>query len=360
MEHDDARTARTDWQALFKELTELPRTLRGGPGHHGPRSDHFDGQRFFNPGARAGKSLAELWRWQRTRAQVPWPPWRDYQSVANPPASLNAGELAVTFINHMTCLVQMAGLTLITDPVYSMRASPVQWAGPRRVHAPGLPFERLPRIDLVFVSHNHYDHMDLPTLKRLARAHAPLFVTGLGNGSFLREQGIANVLELDWWGQAILPQAILMFTPAQHWSSRGLGGRNRTLWGGLWVSAGERTLYFSGDTGYTPLFAQLRRHRGAPDLALLPIGAYEPRWFMCDQHMNPEEAVRAHQDLGARNSIGTHFGCFQLTDEGIDEPVIDLDRARREQGLTPGEFHAPAPGETLLWRPGVRVLHVVA
>ena len=360
MENSDASTARTDWQAIWKELSELPQTLRGGPGYHGPRSDHFDGQRFFNPGARAGKGLAELLRWQRTRTPVPWPAWRDHQIVANPPASLNAGELAVTFINHMTCLVQMAGLTLITDPVYSMRASPVQWAGPRRVHAPGLAFARLPHIDVVFVSHNHYDHMDLPTLKRLARVHNALFVTGLGNGAFLRQQGIANVLELDWWGQAILPQAILMFTPAQHWSNRGLGGRNRTLWGGLWVSAGERTLYFSGDTGYTSVFAQLRQHRGSPDLALLPIGAYEPRWFMCDQHMNPEEAVRAHQDLGARNSIGTHFGCFQLTDEAIDEPVIDLDRARRQQGLSPGEFHAPQPGETLLWRPGVRALHVIA
>jgi L-ascorbate metabolism protein UlaG (beta-lactamase superfamily) len=359
MKKDDANANPGNLRALLAELGSLPQSMRGGPGYHGPRSTHFDGERFFNPGARAGKTLGEFLRWQRTRAQVPWPQWRDYQVVANPPASVNPGEVAVTFINHMTCLVQLAGFTLITDPVYSMRASPVQWAGPKRVHAPGLPFERLPRIDVVFVSHNHYDHLDLPTLQRLARAQTPLFVTGLGNGSFLREQGIANVLELDWWGQAILSHAVLMFTPAQHWSNRGLGGRNRTLWGGLWVNAGQRTVYFSGDTGYTPLFAELRRHRGAPDLALLPIGAYEPRWFMCDQHMNPREAVRAHMDLGARNSVGTHFGCFQLTDEGIDEPIIDLDRARRAQGLTPGDFYAPQPGETLLWRPATRALHVV-
>src|ERR1700722_5012930 len=192
MERRDADATAPNWREVLAELGDLPQSMRGGPGYHGPRSDHFDGEHFFNPGARAGKSFSEFLRWQRTRAQVPWPQWRDYRVVANPPASVNVGEVAVTFINHMTCLVQMAGLTLITDPVYSMRASPVQGAGPRRVHAPGLPFERLPRIDVVFVSHNHYDHMDLPTLKRLARAQAALFVTGLGNGSFLREQGIPN------------------------------------------------------------------------------------------------------------------------------------------------------------------------
>jgi hypothetical protein len=242
MEKSDANAGTPGWREVLSELRALPGSLRGGPGYRGQRSNHFDGQRFFNPGAGAGKSLGELWRWQRTRIPKAWPYWRDFPAAPNLPASVGTGEVAVTFINHMTCLIQLVGLTVLTDPVYSLRASPLQWAGPRRVHAPGLRYEQLPHIDIVFVSHNHFDHMDLPTLKRLARTHAPLFVTGLGNGAFLREQGVANVLELDWWGQAILPRATLMFTPAQHWSNRGLGGRNRTLWGGLWVSAGERSV----------------------------------------------------------------------------------------------------------------------
>ena len=350
------------WREWLAELRDLPATLRGGPGYRGPRSDHFDGQRFFNPGASAGKGLRDVLRWMSTREPAPWPPWRDLQLEARLPPAVAPGEGAVTFINHMTCLIQFANLNVLTDPVYSQRASPLQWAGPRRVHAPGVRFEQLPRIDIVFVSHNHYDHMDLPTLRRLARAQSPspLFVTGLGNGSFLREWGITNVLELDWWRQAILPQAVLMFTPALHWSSRGPGSRNHTLWGGLWIQAGDRTLFFSGDTAYSPLFSQLRQARGSPDLALLPIGSYEPRWFMCDQHMNPEEAVRAHLELGARSSVGTHFGCFRLTDEGIDEPVMALDRARREQGVDAVQFHAPRPGETLLYRSGSGTVDVEA
>jgi L-ascorbate metabolism protein UlaG (beta-lactamase superfamily) len=348
------------WLDALRALTDLQRSMRGGPGYRGPRSDHFDGEYFFNASASAGKSFADLLRWRRTRTPTPWPRWREQATVARLPPALQLGEIAVTFINHVTFLVQFAELTLLTDPVYSERASPVQWLGPRRVHAPGVPFEQLPPIDVVFVSHNHYDHLDLSTLRRLARAHAPLFVTGLGNGPFLRECGVAPVRELDWWQELSVRGAQLSFTPAQHWSTRGPGNRNRTLWGGLWVRAGARSVYFSGDTGYTPLFAQLRQRLGPPDVALLPIGAYEPRWFMREQHMNPEEAVRAHLDLGARLSIGGHFGCFPLTDEGIDAPLIELERARGAHGVAASEFHAPQPGETLLWQPGARTLHVTA
>jgi len=220
------------WHEMATALKRLRQSLRGGPGHRGARSDHFDGERFFNLGASAGKSTADLWRWRRTRSPQPWPQWREYHAVPQLPASLTADEIAITFVNHVTFLIQVGALTLMCDPVYSLRASPVSWAGPRRVHAPGLPFEQLPHIDLVFVSHNHYDHMDLPTLKRLARTHAPVFLTGLGNGAFLREQGIAQVLELDWWQQTQARGAQLAFTPAQHWSTRGPGNRNRTLWGG--------------------------------------------------------------------------------------------------------------------------------
>jgi L-ascorbate metabolism protein UlaG (beta-lactamase superfamily) len=334
---------------LMTELLRLPRSLRGGPGYAGPHSDHFDGRQFFNPGASAGRSLAAFLGWQITRRTRSWPQWRDFPPSTGLPA-LGAGEFAVTFINHVTFLIQLGGLNVLTDPVFSERASPLQWAGPRRVHAPGLAFDRLPPIDLVFVSHNHYDHMDVATLRRLAAAHAPLFLTGLGNGAFLRELGITPVVELDWWEQTSLRGVQLRFTPAQHWSTRGRGGRNRTLWGGLWLASAEHQLYFAGDSGYSPWFAQLRQRYGAPEMALLPIGAYAPRWFMRDQHMNPDDAVRAHLDLGAAVSVAMHFGCFRLTDEGIDDPVRELERACAAHGVEPQSFHVPRPGETMLWR----------
>jgi L-ascorbate metabolism protein UlaG (beta-lactamase superfamily) len=341
----------TRCRELIAEFAQLPQSLGGGPGFRGPPGDHFDGRQFFNPGAPAGRSFADFLRWQRTRHAVAWPRWRENRLAPVLPAVLAADEMAITFINHVTFLIQLPGLNILTDPVYSERASPVQWAGPRRVHAPGVAFERLPAIDLVFVSHNHFDHMDLATLKHLAAAHSPLFLTGLGNGSFLRQLGITPVVELDWWQQTSLRGVQLMFTPAQHWSTRGPGGKNHTLWGGLWIGA-HNSIYFAGDTGYSPWFAELSRRYGPPELALLPIGAYEPRWFMCDQHMNPDDAVRAHLDLAARTSVAMHFGCFQLTDEGIDEPALALERACHAHEVAPQAFLVPQPGQTLLSRPG--------
>jgi L-ascorbate metabolism protein UlaG (beta-lactamase superfamily) len=339
----------TRCRELIVELARLPQSLAGGPGYHGPRSDHFDGEHFFNPGASAGRSFGDLLRWQRTRHATPWPRWREHGDIPALPVELAADQMAVTLINHVSFLIQLPGLNVLTDPVYSERASPVSWAGPRRVHAPGIAIEQLPAVDLVFVSHNHYDHMDLAALRRLARVHAPLFLTGLGNGPFLRQQGITPVIELDWWEQTSVRGVQLTFTPAQHWSSRGPGRRNHTLWGGLWLASAQQQLYFAADTGYSPWFAQLRRRLGAPSLALLPIGAYEPRWFMRDQHMNPDDSVRAHLDLAAQKSVAMHFGCFRLTDEGIDEPVLALERACRAHGVSPEAFHVPEPGRTLLW-----------
>jgi L-ascorbate metabolism protein UlaG (beta-lactamase superfamily) len=335
---------------LLRELRGLPQSMRGGPGFKAPPGDHFDGRRFFNPGAPAGRSFGDFLRWQFTRRKAPWPRWIVNARQPSVPATVAYDEMVLTFINHVTFLIQLPELNLLTDPVFSERASPLQWAGPRRVHAPGLQLEQLPAIDLVFVSHNHYDHMDLPSLKRLASRHAPLFLTGLGNGAFLRQQGITPVVELDWWEETSLRGARLAFTPAQHWSTRGPGGKNHTLWGGLWLSTRRRSLYFAADTGYSPWFAELRRRYGAPEMALLPIGAYEPRWFMRDQHMNPDDAVRAHRDLGAQISIAMHFGCFRLTDEAIDEPARALALALQAQGVAADAFHVPQPGEILRWQ----------
>jgi len=332
--------------ALLSGLYGARRSMIGGPGHRGPASDHFDGRVFRNTTGGAGKSFGDFWRWQRTRRPKPWPTWVDNVASPSLPASLEPGETAITFVNHITFLVQFAGLNLLTDPVYSERVSPFRSVGPRRVRAPGIAFESLPPIDLVLLSHNHYDHLDLATLRRLAAVHAPRVVTGLGNAAFLREHGVADVVELDWWQSRDERGAVVTLVPARHWSGRGVRGRNRTLWGGFVLGRGATQLYFAGDTGYGEHFAEIRRRHGAVDLALLPIGAYEPRWFMREQHMDPDDAVRAHLDLAARTSIATHFGCFQLTDEGIDDPIRELDAARLRHGVPAAAFQVLEVGET--------------
>jgi L-ascorbate metabolism protein UlaG (beta-lactamase superfamily) len=332
--------------ALLSGLYAARRSMTGGPGHRGPATDHFDGRVFRNAAGGAGKSFADFWRWQRTRRPKTWPTW--VENVATPalPSALAADEVALTFINHITFLVQFDGLNVLTDPVYSERVSPFQSVGPRRVRAPGLAFESLPPIDLVLLSHNHYDHLDLATLRRLAAAHQPRVVTTLGNAAFLAEHGIGDVVELDWWQSSAEFDATVMLTPARHWSGRGVRGRNRTLWSGFALRHGATQLYFAGDTGYGDHFAEIRRRLGRVDLALLPIGAYEPRWFMQEQHMDPDDAVRAHQDLAARVSVATHFGCFQLTDEGIDDPVHELAAARTRYGVAEATFQVLEVGET--------------
>ena len=326
------------------------RSFAGGKGHRGPDSDHFDGTVFRNqnPAASAGKGFGDFLRWQRTSHRTPWPQWVDNHAHPNISAALGDQECRVTFVNHITFLLQFPGLNVLTDPVYSERVSPVQWAGPRRVRAPGIAFDALPHIDLVLVSHNHYDHLDLATLQRLEQQHQPVFLTGLGNAAFLQENGLRQVHEFDWWQGASHRRLHCTFVPAQHWSGRNLGGRNRTLWGGFVLQTAGWNVYFAGDTGYWNHFTQIRERCGSPDIALLPIGAYEPRWFMQDQHMNPEEAVRAHIDLHAALSIATHFGCFQLTDEGIDEPLRELELARQQHRIGASDFRALEVGESLL------------
>ena len=287
-------------------------------------TDHFDGQRFFNPSGAAGQPvrrvprllLAPRARWPR---QVPVQPRR-------PPTPRGAADVVVTFIGHSTFLIQTGEGNLLLDPVYSQRASPVSFAGPRRARQPGVRFADLPAIAAVLVSHNHYDHCDLPTLRALARRDAPRFVTPLGNGALLRSAGIQHVEELDWWQAADGTPAIEL-TPAQHFSSRHAFDRNRALWSGFIVSTTGRRIFFAGDSGYAAHFAEVRERCGPIDLALLPIGAYEPRWFMRDVHMNPAEAVQAHLDLEARQSVAMHFGTFQLTPEAIDAPPAALAEA---------------------------------
>jgi L-ascorbate metabolism protein UlaG (beta-lactamase superfamily) len=248
--------------------------------------------------------------------------------------------------------LQTDGLNVLTDPVWSERVSPVRWAGPRRVRAPGLAFERLPPVHLVLVSHSHYDHMDLATLRRLERHFRPLFLTGLGNGRLLRSQGLRRVEELDWWHRFDTGAGVeVTMTPARHFSRRGLFDTNRSLWGGFLLRDGRRKVYFAGDSAYGPHFAEIGRRAGGVDVALLPIGAYEPRWFMHSNHVNPDEAVRVHLDVDSRQSVAMHFGTFQLTDEPIDEPVRALGEALARHGVPGQHFRVPRFGETLVFPP---------
>jgi L-ascorbate metabolism protein UlaG (beta-lactamase superfamily) len=295
-------------------------------------------------------------RWARTRTPAAWPRWVEH-AARYVPAEPGPGETLVTFVNHATFLIQFAAspespaLNVLTDPVWADRASPVQWAGPHRVHAPGVPFDALPRIDLVLLSHNHYDHMDLATLRRLADRFPLFIVTPIGNRRHVAWHPADGVIELDWWSRwTALRGFDLSVTPAQHFSSRTPFDRNRSLWGSFVLRSAAQRIFFAGDSGYAPHFTRIAQRLGPFDLALIPIGAYEPRWFMRPAHMNPEEAVQAHLDLRSPLSVGMHFGCFQLTDEDIDEPVRALARALEEHGVEPRAFRVLAPGETLTLR----------
>ena len=314
-----------------------------------PTSDHFDGRRFFNPGIDTDRSLLEVLRWRRTSIRTPWPKRIADPPPTPPPATVQPGQMAFTYIGQATFLIRTPDLVILTDPIFSQRASPLAFAGPERVRPPGLSLDQLPPIDLVLLSHNHYDHMDLPSLRVLLSRFNPRIVTGLGNGTYLARKGVAAAVELDWW-QADRPRqgVTVTYVPAQHWSSRTLFDRRLMLWGGFVIKTAASRIYFAGDTGYFDGFSAIRTRCGEPDVALLPIGAYEPRWFMKAQHMNPGEAVQAHRDLGAGRSLAMHWGTFQLTDEGIDVPVQALELAKATEAIAPEAFLAPVPGETVI------------
>jgi L-ascorbate metabolism protein UlaG (beta-lactamase superfamily) len=285
---------------------------------------HFDGKRFFNPGARQARGFLDVLRWKLTSRPERSPHFIADVEPSKPPACVGSHELRVTLINHSTVLLQQSGCSILTDPVWSERVSPLTWIGPRRRREPGVRWEDLPRIDIVLLSHNHYDHLDLRTLRRLADRGQSQFVVPSGVARLLRSQSIGPVHELDWGDSLPLAGTNIHSVPAVHFAARGILDRNRTLWCGYVIETAGRTLYFAGDTAFGDLFAGIRERFGAPHVALLPIGAYEPRWFMSPMHMGPDEAVRAHQILGAATSIAIHQGTFQLADEGLDTPKRDL------------------------------------
>ena len=281
---------------------------------------HFDGKRFYNPNAPQARWLLAALRWKLTSRPEPSPSFISDVEQSIPARRVEGSALLITLVNHSTVLLQQSGLNILTDPIWSERASPLSWAGPRRRRKPGIAWENLPPIDAVLISHNHYDHLDLPTLKRLRSRGSPAFIVPVGVAQLLRSENIGPVHELDWGESMALAGCTIHCAPALHFSSRKIFDRNLTLWCGYVIQCRERLIYFAGDTGFGAHFAYIREKFGPPQVALLPIGAYEPRWFMSPAHMAPEEAVRAHEILGATTSIAIHHGTFQLADEGIDTP----------------------------------------
>jgi L-ascorbate metabolism protein UlaG (beta-lactamase superfamily) len=327
----------------------------GRAGYAGPASDHFDGTRFFNPGGAEPRSILEVARWQLTERGEGWPDvYPSPFPPDRPPRRVTGNALRVSFVGHATFLLQGADLNILTDRVWSERASPFSFAGPRRVNPPGIAFDDLPPIDIVLVSHGHYDHLDVETLARLWRRDRPRIVTPLGHDATIRGYDADIAVTTADWGDAVpLGNGVeAVLEAVHHWTARGLADRNRALWCGFVLRGLGEGVFFAGDTGFDEgrPFRRLAGRHGPLGLALLPVGAYEPRWFMASQHMNPAEAVRGFELLEAQQALGYHWGTFRLTNEGVEQPPADLTAALADRGLDSARFVAVRPGQ--IWPGG--------
>lgn len=282
--------------------------------------NHFDGKRFYNPDGRKPRGFLDVLRWKLASHREPAPELIDDVEPSIPPRHVDGPQWRVTLVNHSTVLLQQQNCNLLTDPFWSERASPLSWIGPCRHRPPGVRFEDLPPIQIVLLSHDHYDHLDLATLRRLTSQHRPYFVVPLRVSRLLQSHSILPVHELDWGESITIRGMTIHCVPAEHFSGRGLFDRNKTLWCGYVIESDGGPIYFAGDTAFADHFAAIREQFGNPRLALLPIGAYEPSWIMSPVHMNPAEALWAHRTIGAKTSVAIHHGTLQLGDEGIDAP----------------------------------------
>lgn len=321
--------------------------------YNGPVSDHFDGTRFFDPHGPPPKGRRDLWRWfvdRHYRARkAKWPAWAPSPYADRPPPRVEGAAWRICYVGHASLLIQTAGLNMLLDPVWSQRASPFRFAGPKRVNDPGIAFADLPPIDVVLVSHGHYDHLDLATLSRIAATHRARVITPLGNDRIMREHDPAIAAEGHDWDARVELGAGLGVTPVatQHWTARSLSDRNMALWASFVIETPAGRIYFVADSGYGEgrFFRNARERHGPFRLAILPIGAYEPRWFMRDQHVNPAESVQALIDCGAELALAHHHGTFQLTDEAIDAPRLALAEALAAAAIPPERFRVLQPGQ---------------
>lgn len=326
-------------------------TLSGcfaAPEYEGERSDHFDGEVFVNrePMNKGPFDMLKLGFGFVTQAK-PWPAWIE-NTPADPIPHKVIDGIRITYINHATTLIQMDGINILTDPIYSDRASPLSFAGPKRIRAPGIPLDELPPIDVILISHNHYDHLDIETLQNLntQQEQPPLILAGLGNGKLFEQSKLPEHVDLDWNESFALNEIEFTFVECRHRSGRGIGDQMKTLWGSFVIKSDTGSIYFAGDTGYGPHLKEHGEQFGPFDLSILPIGAYEPRWFMKDVHLNPEEAVEAHLDLGSKQSLGIHFGVFQLTYEAVSDPETALATALAAKQIRSDKFWQLEPGKS--------------
>lgn len=326
------------------------------PRYKGPVTDHFNGKKFINPGM-PERTSGGLLKWLLNRHKDPWPEQPDAFVGAPPAKRIEGDSLVLTFVNHSTFLIQTSGLTILTDPVWSERVGPTSWLGIKRKRPPGLRFEELPPIDVVLLSHNHYDHLDLPTIKKLVKAHNPLFVTPLGVAYLPQSVGGRTARELDWNDTLRVSEKLrLTCVQAQHFSNRGMLDRDETLWCGYLIQTAFGTTYFCGDSGYGPHFSRIGQlaqqdpAAGPIKLALLPIGSYKPEWFMAPVHVSPAGAVQAFLDVKATQAVGIHFGTFQQGDDGLYEPITDLRKALSEKNVPETKFLVPKEGVPMVFK----------
>lgn len=317
------------------------------PKYKGPISDHFDGKQFINPGGIKAKGVNEVLKWMLNRKRGVWKE-NATETFGKRPLDFIKEGIRITFVNHTTFLIQVDGVNIITDPVWSKRTSPFTWAGPKRMRPPGIRFEDLPRIHVVLLSHNHYDHLDLQTMRLIFGAHHPKIVTPLGVKTFLDEERITGAIDVDWWQELALADTIkVQAVPAQHFSGRGSLDRDATLWCGYVIKTNAGSIYFAGDTGYNEnTFKEIGKQCGEFKVSILPIGAYKPEWFMTPIHTSPEQAVKIHLDVKSKVSIASHFGTFPLADDSFDDPIKDLQLALTNNNLFHEDFIVLQEGES--------------
>lgn len=330
-------------------------TIIAAPPYRENKSDHFDGKKFINPEELHEHHYFDVLKWwlsgndkgtwhQLSKEDVPPGP--------KPAPTVNEEEVHITFINHASFLIQINGQNILTDPIWSRRASPFQWIGPKRKRPPGLNFEDLPPIDTVLISHNHYDHLDIQTVLDLNEVHKPTFMVPLGVEQFLHEHQIHDTIHMDWWDRQQLGEELsISAVPARHFSARGLFDRNKTLWCGYIIHSKAGNIYFAGDTGYGEFFKDIRRRYGDIFASIIPIGAYKPRWFMESIHLSPKEAIQVHRDLQSEQSFAMHFGTFPLADDGMFEATNELKNELRGDPILQQEFRIPIEGKRQILTP---------